>query len=267
MYTTRILIVEDEALIAEDLRDRLERLGHTVIEIVDATEDAIAAARREPPGLILMDVRLRGDGDGIDAAALIAERADVPIVFMTAHSDADTIARAMLIRPYGYVVKPIRDADLITAIQTALLRHAAEDRLRANESQTLEILEHTSDLILQLLPDGRVLSANPACRLALGYSPGELCRLGMNDLVAAPDRDAAARAVWQAAGGAAAGEIVLTLLSRDGRGVPVAGVVGRHRVGPRLDRLWAVFRAAGDGARGHPSGAARAGTSAAESTP
>jgi PAS domain S-box-containing protein len=250
MQTTRILIVEDEALIAEELRDRLEQLGHTVLGVVDTTDDAIAAARQQAPGLILMDVRLRGEGDGIDAAMLIVERADVPIVFMTAHSDAETIARAMLTRPYGYVVKPVREADLITAIQTALLRRASEEQLRASESQTRAIIENTADHIIQLLPDGRVLSLNSACRSALGYTPSQISQLEIAHIVAECDRTALNQAIWRAAEGQVEAEFLLTLVAKDGRSLPVSGVVGRQ-LGGRLDRLWAVFHTVGVSARPH----------------
>ncbi|HEY1186146.1 MAG TPA: response regulator [Gemmata sp.] len=245
MSTTRILIVEDEALIAEELRDRLEQLGHTVIDIVDTAESAIATAAREAPGLVLMDIRLRGDEDGIDAATLISERADVPIVFMTAHSDADTIARAMLIRPYGYVVKPVREADLVTAVQTALLRHAAEERLRACEKQSSAIVESATDLIFQILPDGRLLAGNPAGRRALGYSPSQLCRTSLSDVITEGQRNELPPVLQRAAEGEHDVAFRFTLVTAHGHPLPVEGVIGRRQIGSRLDRLWAVLHPVG----------------------
>jgi diguanylate cyclase (GGDEF)-like protein len=123
---TRILIVEDEAITAMDLAAELRHLGYEVCGTEDTAEGAVAAAERERPRLVLMDVRLGGNGDGIDAARQISSRHDVAVVFLTAHSDEETLARALSVSPYGYIVKPFRARELKVAVELALSKHAAE---------------------------------------------------------------------------------------------------------------------------------------------
>src|SRR6266545_6267217 len=119
----RILIVENEALIAEELRERLSRLGMTVIGVVDSAELAVHAAAHGHPEVVLMDIRLRGERDGIDAAREIRQM-DVPVVYLTAHSDRATLERAKQVAPFGYVLKPFQERDLVVAIEMAIHRHS-----------------------------------------------------------------------------------------------------------------------------------------------
>lgn len=122
----RILIVEDEAVTAMDLASELRGLGYDVCGTEDTAEGAIAAVEKEKPRLVLMDIRLGDHGDGVDAARRIAERHDSAVVFLTAHSDEETLARALAISPYGYIVKPFRARELKVAVELALSKHAAE---------------------------------------------------------------------------------------------------------------------------------------------
>jgi diguanylate cyclase (GGDEF)-like protein len=109
-----------------DLAAELRHLGYEVCGTEDTAEGAVAAAEREKPRLVLMDVRLGGNGDGIDAARQISSRHDVAVVFLTAHSDEETLARALSVSPYGYIVKPFRARELKVAVELALSKHAAE---------------------------------------------------------------------------------------------------------------------------------------------
>lgn len=122
----RILIVEDEAITAMDLVAELRQLGYDVCGTEDTADGAVAAVEREKPGLVLMDVRLGGHGDGIEAAQHISARHDTAVVFLTAHSDEETLARALGVSPYGYIVKPFRARELKVAVELALSKHVAE---------------------------------------------------------------------------------------------------------------------------------------------
>jgi diguanylate cyclase (GGDEF)-like protein len=122
----RILIVEDEAITAMDLASELRSLGYEVCGTEDTAEGALEAVEREKPGLVLMDIRLGDDGDGVDAARRISTRHDAAVVFLTAHSDEETLARALSVSPYGYIVKPFRARELKVAVELALSKHAAE---------------------------------------------------------------------------------------------------------------------------------------------
>jgi diguanylate cyclase (GGDEF)-like protein len=124
--SARILIVEDEAVTAMDLAAELRGLGYEVCGTEDTVDEAVAAVEREKPGLVLMDIRLGDKGDGVDAARRISSGYDTAVVFLTAHSDEETLSRALAVSPYGYIVKPFRARELKVAVELALSKHAAE---------------------------------------------------------------------------------------------------------------------------------------------
>ena len=129
-HVPRALIVEDEALIAEELRERLSRLGFVVIGSVDSAEEGIAIATRECPELVLMDIRLRGEKDGVQAANEIRRHVDVSIVYLTAHSDRATVERAKQTDHDGFILKPFHRRELQSTIEVAMLRRAARAKER-----------------------------------------------------------------------------------------------------------------------------------------
>lgn len=120
----RALIVEDEILIAEELRERLSRLGFSVIAAVDTADEGIAIATREHPDLVVMDIRLKGEKDGIQAVKEIREQVDVPIVYLTAHSDRLTVERAKATDYDGFILKPFQRREMQTTIEVAMRRRA-----------------------------------------------------------------------------------------------------------------------------------------------
>lgn len=128
----RALIVEDEALIAEELSERLSRLGIIVIAAVGSGEEGIEIATRERPDLVLMDIRLSGDKDGVQVAREIRERMDVPIVYLTAYSDRCTVERANKTDHDGFILKPFLRRELQATIEIAFQRYAirAKRKLR-----------------------------------------------------------------------------------------------------------------------------------------
>ncbi len=127
----RALIVEDEILIAEELKERLSRLGFSVIAAVDSADEGIAIATRERPDLVLMDIRLKGKKDGVQAAKEIRQQVDVPIVYLTAHSDQLTVDRAKATEHDGFILKPFQRRELQSTIEVAMRRHA----LRAKQKE------------------------------------------------------------------------------------------------------------------------------------
>lgn len=120
----RALIIEDETLIAEELRERLSRLGFSVIAAVGSGEEGVAIATRERPDLVLMDIRLKGEKDGVQAARDIREQVDVPIVYLTAHSDRPTVDRANETDHDGFILKPFLRRELQSTIEVAMKRYA-----------------------------------------------------------------------------------------------------------------------------------------------
>jgi CheY-like chemotaxis protein len=130
----RALIIEDEILIAEELKERLSRLGFSVITTVDSAEEGVAIATRERPDVVLMDIRLKGKKDGVQAAEEIRRSVDVPIVYLTAYSDPLTVDRAKRTEHDGFILKPFQRSELQSTIEVAMHRHA----IRSREKETSE---------------------------------------------------------------------------------------------------------------------------------
>jgi FOG: CheY-like receiver len=115
-----ILIVEDESIVALDIKDKVERLGYNVLAVVSSGEKAIEEVKKVQPELVLMDIVLKGEIDGIETARQIREHFDIPIIYLTAHSDTQTLTRAKITGPFGYLVKPFVDSELRKAIEAVL---------------------------------------------------------------------------------------------------------------------------------------------------
>lgn len=124
----RALIVEDQILIAEELKERLSRLGFCVIAAVDSAEEGVAIATREHPDLVLMDIRLKGAKDGVQAAEEIHKQVDIPIVYLTAYSDHQTVERAKRTQFDGFLLKPFHRRELQSTIEIAMQRHASRTK-------------------------------------------------------------------------------------------------------------------------------------------
>ncbi len=127
MKKSKILIVEDEMIIARDIKGKLESLGYDVVGIVSSGEDAINKAETDKPNLILMDIELSGKIDGIEASKKIIESNNISIIYLTAYSDSKTFRRAISTEPINYLVKPIDEEKLESAIETALFQSKISD--------------------------------------------------------------------------------------------------------------------------------------------
>jgi two-component system, cell cycle response regulator len=139
-----ILLVEDEGVIARDLEDTLTRLGYRVTGIASEGTEAIEMARDLHPQLVVMDVGLRGEVDGIEAACAIQEEAPVPVIFLTGHTDNETLQRAVLTGPLGYLTKPFQEADLRSVIEVAIHKHRADTQRREREEHLRRSAENLS---------------------------------------------------------------------------------------------------------------------------
>ena len=120
MDKAQIMIVEDEAIVSMDLRCKLEAMGYSVLAEIGSGAEAVDAADRLHPDMVLMDIRLSGEMDGIDAAGEIRSRFNIPVVYLTSHADEDTLARAKRTEPSGYILKPFFDAELRAVVEMAI---------------------------------------------------------------------------------------------------------------------------------------------------
>ncbi len=126
MDEVQVLIVEDEAIVSMDLRYKLETLGYSVPAEISSGEQGVDAASQLHPDVVLMDIRLSGEMDGIDAAARIRDQFDVPVVYLTAYADGATLDRAKLTEPFGYLLKPVDPRELQTVVEAAIYKHQIE---------------------------------------------------------------------------------------------------------------------------------------------
>lgn len=159
----RILIVEDEKIVAIDLRQTLLRMGYGVTDLVTSGNDAIDSVKTNPPDLVLMDIGLKGEMNGIEAARTIRAEHGMPIIFLTAFTDERTIRKASETGPYGYLVKPCGEQELRTSIEVALFKCRMEHELSESREQFREIFEQNADaIVLFRRSDFEVIDLNPA---------------------------------------------------------------------------------------------------------
>lgn len=163
----RILIVEDERIVAGDVRTRLRRLGYTVVDMVSTGEDAIQRVEGLHPDLVLMDIRLEGPMDGIQTAEVIRHRHGIPVIYLSAYADRQTVERAKVTEPFGYLVKPFEDTELHSTIEVALYKQKTEAQRRALESQLLQAQKMES---IGTLVVGLAHNLNNILAIILGYS-------------------------------------------------------------------------------------------------
>jgi diguanylate cyclase (GGDEF)-like protein len=143
-----ILLVEDEGIVAQDMQEALSRIGYHIAGIASEGRQAVAMADMLAPDIVVMDVSLRGEVDGIQAARLMQQRTQMPIIFLTGHSDQETLQRAVTIGPMGYLIKPFQEAELHAAIEVAMHKHRADRELRKRGEmlQNLSLIDELTQI-------------------------------------------------------------------------------------------------------------------------
>jgi AmiR/NasT family two-component response regulator len=150
MANERIMIVEDESIVAMGIKHKLEDLGYRIVGIESTGEGAVDTALKSEPDLILMDIVLKGDMDGIEAAQMIHSQLDTPIIYITAYSDEEVLKRARITEPYGYILKPFKKSEVNANIQMAIYKHACDKK--KSEIIKKRILADFYDFILTAMP-------------------------------------------------------------------------------------------------------------------
>ena len=174
MGNTRILVVEDEGAVALDTRTRLINLGYAVPGVAAYGQDAIQKAETLRPDLVLVDVELKGEMDGVQAVENIRAHLDIPVVYLIANNDEIKMRQAEVIEPFGYLLKPFRETDLHSAIEMALFRHRMERRLKDSEEKYRTLFESSPDSITLIGLDGTVLDCNDATTKISGLTRKEI---------------------------------------------------------------------------------------------
>jgi len=164
MSKTKILIVEDESIVAKDIQFSLNKLGYAVCGIASSSDKAIDLAGKEQPDLVLMDIMLKGDINGIDTALKMKELFTVPVIFLTAYADEATLEKAKIAEPYGYIIKPFKEVDLQTTIEVAVYKHGKEQAIKRERDFLYSIVENkdaSSDFIF-VKSNSKLVKLRPA---------------------------------------------------------------------------------------------------------
>jgi PAS domain S-box-containing protein len=173
MTPARVLVVEDDRVVARDIQEQLTRLGHTVVATAVRCDEAIAIATERRPDIILMDIRLDDGSDGVEAAQHIRDRLQLPVIFLTAYADEATITRASVTEPFGYLLKPFEESQVRTAIELALYRSAAEKKLRESERLYAVTLASLGEAVIATDAQSGIRLMNPIAEALTGWSQDE----------------------------------------------------------------------------------------------
>ncbi len=170
MEKIKIIVVEDESIVAEDIKRSLLNMGYSVSAVVSSGEDAIKAAGELRPDMILMDIVLRGEMNGIEAAGRIRSDFKIPVIYLTAYTDEKILEQAKLTEPFGYIIKPFEDKELHSAIEMALYKNHMENKLRESQDWLSTVLHSIGDGVIATDKDGKVIFINPVAEKLTGWN-------------------------------------------------------------------------------------------------
>jgi PAS domain S-box-containing protein len=173
MRRARVLVVEDERIVAEDLQSQLETFGYSVSSIASSGEEAIQKAVETHPDLVLMDIVLKGNMDGVEVAEKMHASLDIPVVYLTAYGDVQTVQRAKITEPYGYILKPFDERELHTSIEMALYKHRMERKLKENEQWLATTLKSIGDGVIATNSLDGITFMNRVAEELTGWSQDE----------------------------------------------------------------------------------------------
>lgn len=245
MANARVLIVEDEKIIALDLQRRLEKFGYNVVHLAANAEDAVSSAREYRPDIILMDIMLGGDRDGVDAAIEIKKSANTPIVFLTAYADEVTVERAKQAEPVGYVLKPFKERELQTTIDIALYKARIDVKMQEQEQLFEALLNSMHDALIAFSSERTIRFLNPVAANLTGWNADQVIGRHLDDLFTLYDHtsELAAAIPFQLVleGKDFSFENVYILTGQEGR-ISIAGSITPTRTVDQIDGGLITFR-------------------------
>jgi len=238
--SARILIVEDEQVTAEDLRDTLSELGYTVTAAVASGAEAIAQAEMNPPDIALMDIRIEGEMDGTQAALALRERFNIPVIYLTAHADGPNVERSKGAGPLGYITKPFQEATLHANIEIALHRHREELRAKDKTELLASTLRAISEGVISMDRRETITLFNPAAEVWTGRASREALGRRVDEVfqaVAGPSADKVRKSWEQVLSDGALRDLPagVVLVSSQGDRRPISGSIA-----PILDHKGAI---------------------------
>lgn len=183
MAQAKVLIVDDEVVVAEDIRRQLRSLGYLVVGVVSSGSEAVRLAEEHQPDLILMDIKLKGPMDGIEAARTIQSQSAIPVIYLTAFADEETLERARPTLPLAYLIKPFVSSDLRAAVELALFRHRVS-RIAEQRGRWLDAVLHAmGDAVVTVDRQGKVTMLNPAAEGLTGWQQSDAIGKAVEDIV------------------------------------------------------------------------------------
>lgn len=183
MSHASILVIEDESIVAKDIQNSLRSMGYRVLAVAATGADAVARAEELRPDLVLMDIMLRGDMDGIQAADIIRARFHIPVVYLTAYTDEETLKRAKISEAFGYLLKPFEEKELRIMIEMALYKHQMERRLHDSEAWFKTTLHCIADAVVATDADSRIRFFNIAAEKASGWSSSDALGRPLSEVI------------------------------------------------------------------------------------
>ena len=201
MDEAKILVVEDDALTALGIQNKLVSLGYNVLGIAASGETALQMVEELRPDLVLMDVKLQGEFDGIQTAGLVRQHYNIPVIYLTAFTDEDTLQRAKVTEPLGYLLKPIREDSLRSTLEMALYKQAMTRKLQESEERFRLAFENANIGMCLVDLEGRLTRVNPQMSRIFGYSQQELESMTVNDITHPDDVDVSPTFIQRAKSG------------------------------------------------------------------
>jgi PAS domain S-box-containing protein len=183
MLKRKILIVEDEIIIAREIEKLLENLGYEAAEIAGSGEEAINEIKKENIDLILMDIVIKGEMDGIQTAQALQEDYDIPVIFLSAYFDDNTRERAKLIEPFGYLIKPVQQRELQITIELAFYKHQAVTLVKNEREWLYTVIDNVKDGLIAIDTEDKIKFINMQAVSLSGYSPEEAAGKELGDIL------------------------------------------------------------------------------------
>ena len=245
MQACKVLIVEDELLVAVDIEMSLSRAGHRVVGTAEDYGRAVSLAEVQCPDLVLMDIELRGEQDGVAAARAIRDRWQIPVVFLTANADEQTLTRARSAGPHGFLSKPFRNEELLEMVRIAFDQHRASQQLFASNRWLTTMLDSLSDAVIATDADALVRYLNPAAQALTGWTPVEADSRNIEEVYPLADFTGAHVRECVLKRALASGQFVgrerFTLTSKRGKKIPIEDSAAPILDGKRVVGAVTVF--------------------------
>jgi PAS domain S-box-containing protein/putative nucleotidyltransferase with HDIG domain len=234
MENTKILVVEDESIVARDIRNMLLTLGYEVTAVISDAEEAVTAAKKEQPHLVLMDIMLKGNISGVEAADQIYSGLNIPVVYLTAYADETTLQRAKKTEPFGYLLKPFEERELKSTIEIAIYKFGMEMKLRERERWLTTMLQSIEDGVIATDIKGNITFMNPLAETLTGWEQAKAIDKPLNKVYKILDAKKKSERAISIEDILTGDEYLLpgniVLVSKKGKSVPVD-----HRAAPITD--------------------------------